>query len=317
MMVLEMVPFILAAVTMAADTPFALHHGSRVVAALFDEEERLFNSAKARRILAIKHILKNKKGGSKPGRIKRLNRLPCLWLIQYFGDAPVYPSSNFKDTFGVPKSIFFELHEVVGPRIQCGRACDGTPPISTEVLLLMTLRMLRTGNSCHQFDDQVGIAKSTILKKFKMIILIIEEVFLRKYITDIFADEERIRRATLEHFAERGFPGCIGSMDCTHFKWRCPKSLQASHKVPLALSPAHWHTHTVTRTHTHAHTHTHTGTHVHCRTHTHTHTIPTPIRTRTRTPGTPSPTPIPRPTPTQYPHPPTHPYPHPHPHGVF
>ena len=29
--------------------------------------------------------------------------------------------------------------------------------------------------------------------------------------------------------AHRGFPGCAGSLDCTHVRWRTPKALQALH----------------------------------------------------------------------------------------
>ena len=34
----------------------------------------------------------------------------------------------------------------------------------------------------------------------------------------------------LESNSNRGFPGCLGSLDCTHVKWKAPKALQALYR---------------------------------------------------------------------------------------
>ena len=56
---------------------------------------------------AIENISKDKRGGSRPGRVKRKPRLPCNWYKQYLDpETAVYSERDFRDTFGVTKLVF-------------------------------------------------------------------------------------------------------------------------------------------------------------------------------------------------------------------
>ncbi len=118
----------------------------------------------------VARIRKDKRGGSVAGRMKRLDRLPCQWGQQYFGSPgrpPVYSGRHFRDVFGIPIGLFENILARVGPQLQAGPAADGRPAHSAEVTLLATLRILRTGAAVKQFDDQTGMATSTLVSKFR------------------------------------------------------------------------------------------------------------------------------------------------------
>ena len=95
----------------------------------------------------IRELKRDKRGGSKPGRRKKLGRGSCNWHDQYLSEHPVYDSNTFRDRFGVPKSIFHIIHGSIRDDIFAGPAADGTPGMPTYVALMATLRILRTGIS--------------------------------------------------------------------------------------------------------------------------------------------------------------------------
>ncbi|KAE8999521.1 hypothetical protein PR001_g19035 [Phytophthora rubi] len=84
--------------------------------------------------------------------------------------------------------------------------------------------MLVYGCAADSLDDVIKGAESTLLgytKKFcKSVVEIFESEYLREPTRD---DIER----QLEASAARGFPGCIGSLDCMHWAWEmCPTALK-------------------------------------------------------------------------------------------
>ncbi len=59
----------------------------------------------------ISHILRDKRGGSRHGRLKRKNRLPCRWKEQYLDEETrMYSSKDFRATFGVPVGVYRLVH---------------------------------------------------------------------------------------------------------------------------------------------------------------------------------------------------------------
>lgn len=100
----------------------------------------------------------------------------------------------------------------------------GRPAVSPEVCLLLTLRLLRSGCSLQQMVDQAGLAISTMALKFKATV---DQICL--HLGPIFLpdppDEFQLQEILMT-MRDRGWPGCSGSLDCTHVTWRCPKAYQ-------------------------------------------------------------------------------------------
>ena len=174
------------------------------------------------------HIHRDKRGGSKMGRKKRLNRSPCQWREQYLAVDSVYPPKMFQETFGVPRAIYDFLMQTLGDELTDGPDCCGTPSMPADIAILSALRILRTGNSIRQMDDMVGQSKSTIANKFTRFLQAVCDKLGPVFLPD--TPNESIDRSIMMFNSTRGFPGCAGSFDCTHFTWRCPKYLQPLYK---------------------------------------------------------------------------------------
>ncbi|GMF40374.1 unnamed protein product [Phytophthora fragariaefolia] len=100
----------------------------------------------------------------------------------------------------------------------------GRKGISTLQKCSAAMRMLAYGCCADLLDDNVGMAESTVLeytKKFcEAVIAEFESEYLR---TPTHSDITR----QLNLSADRGFPGCIGSLDCMHWMWEmCPYALK-------------------------------------------------------------------------------------------
>jgi hypothetical protein len=97
-----------------------------------------------------------------------------------------------------------------------------------DIAILTALRLLRTGGSCQQFDDQAGFSKTTINSRFKKVVRSIVTILGPIFLPD--EPDAAMESQILQTMADRGFIGCAGSLDCTHVKWRCPKSHQPLYK---------------------------------------------------------------------------------------
>jgi hypothetical protein len=98
----------------------------------------------------------------------------------------------------------------------------------SDIAVLVTLRILRTGSPCQQFDDQTGFSQSTINVKFKLVVESMVQRLGPIFLPDI--PHTDIESEVIQTNADRGFNGCAGSLDCTHVTWRCPKALQPIYK---------------------------------------------------------------------------------------
>ena len=78
-----------------------------------------------------------------------------------------------------------------------------------------------------QLEDQVGYSKSLMNSKFKTVIRALISNFKPRFLDEI---PPAILETSLKTFASRGFTGCLGSVDCTHIYWKCPKIFQSVFK---------------------------------------------------------------------------------------
>ena len=88
--------------------------------------------------------------------------------------------------------------------------------------------MLAYGTPADAFDEIFGIAESTALLTLEHFVDSIIKLYKEEYLRP--PNDEEITRI-LEVNRQRGFPGCLGSIDCQHWFWKnCPMALQGMFK---------------------------------------------------------------------------------------
>ena len=154
-----------------------------------------------------------------------IQRGTCSWLKDYIDRDPIYPESFLVRRFGVTREMFFFIHnhlvrnhpDLWDTRIN-GFGRIGHP---SEVKVLLCLRILVTSGSYDSFDDQARMSESSIRDYFQSFVRIMIEdfgfIFLNRPMTNDEMDN------VSAEFAELGFPGCVGSIDCMKYIWKnCP-----------------------------------------------------------------------------------------------
>lgn len=175
------------------------------------------------------------------GRLQRYPRLrdgPCRWFADYLAEDAVYPASKFRQVFRVPIRMFRErLLPDLEPHLEKSDGCvAGQELTPAYVKILGTLRFLGDSPSLHQCDDQWRAGVSTISAAIKDTLALIVDVYGPEYLAPPTPDT--IKRIEFE-YAERGFPGCIGALDCNHLPWRmCPTLWQGQFKGKYVLCAA-------------------------------------------------------------------------------
>ncbi|XP_021763762.1 uncharacterized protein LOC110728417 [Chenopodium quinoa] len=133
----------------------------------------------------------------------------------YFAEVPVYPSSLFRRRFRMRKHVFERLLNAVtqhDPWFQQRRDAAGRLGLSPLQKCTAAVRQLAYGCASDVCDEYVRISEETsrlALQKFtEGVINLFGDQYLRR---PNIADMERLLRIG----EERGFPGMIGSIDCS------------------------------------------------------------------------------------------------------
>ncbi|XP_021738184.1 uncharacterized protein LOC110704674 [Chenopodium quinoa] len=133
----------------------------------------------------------------------------------YFAEVPVYPSSLFRRRFRMRKHVFERLLNAVtqhDPWFQQRRDAAGRLGLSPLQKCTAAVRQLAYGCASDACDEYVHISEATsrlALQKFtEGVINLFGDQYLRR---PNIADMEKLLRIG----EERGFPGMIGSIDCS------------------------------------------------------------------------------------------------------
>jgi len=175
--------------------------------------------------------------GSRPGR--RLNR-PLDFnlgahaiLRDYFGvdgAPPVYGEDPFQERFRLPRPVFNRQFRAICNEPIWRRTVNATgrPQAHAIQKVAAALRVLGYGEPFDRADDYCRLSRSTIDMYTRRLTHFIIDKWKPTYLRRPNAEE-------LEHIltrnAARGMPGCMGSIDCTHWTWaKCPKALAGQYK---------------------------------------------------------------------------------------
>lgn len=144
----------------------------------------------------------------------------------YLADDAVYTDKLFRRRFRMKKRL---LQKILNDIENSGNefftqkpdAC-GKPGASPLQKVTAALRMLAKGVSADSLDDYVRLGESTVLRCLKEFCATIVDLYGEEYLRQ--PTEQDIQRLLKEN-EDRGFPGCLGSVDCMHWKWKnCPRA---------------------------------------------------------------------------------------------
>jgi len=151
-----------------------------------------------------------------------------LWN-DYFAPSPVYDESFFRRRFRMRIRLF---NRIVTDLSDPGKSehwkyftqrsdAVGRKGFSPIQKCTCAIRQLAYGATADQCDEYIRIGESTALEclhKFcRSIVEIYSPVYLRR------PTQDDVERLLAKHEEHHGFPGMLGSIDCTHWSWRnCP-----------------------------------------------------------------------------------------------
>ena len=147
------------------------------------------------------------------------------FIRDYMCESPVFTEEEFRRRYRVSKSIFIAVVAKVQSFdswfIQT-KNCAGKMGISAHLNVAVALVVLGNGSSFDRCVSEYRMSSSTISSCLHRFCTAMVSIFFDKivrYPTDAEAQAE------CNVNADRGFPGCIGSIDCQNWRWGlCPVS---------------------------------------------------------------------------------------------
>ena len=174
--------------------------------------------------------------GSVPGRLPNIYRgreAAYQQLVNdYFsGGNSTYPESKFRRRFRMRRELFERIVERLGTDddyFKQRQDALGNLGATTLQKVTAAVRLLAYGGSADQLDEWIRLSESTIQECLKRFVSAILRLFGEEYLRA--PNEEDVMRL-LNDNARRGFPGCLGSIDCWHWEWKnCPSAWAAQYK---------------------------------------------------------------------------------------
>lgn len=154
-------------------------------------------------------------------------------MKDYFGwrgRPALYNEHVFERRFRLPRAIVFEMYAKLQDKPFWRRSINATgrPQAYTLQKLVAALRVLAYGTSYDQPDEYVRLGAATVMLATHKFVEFIVEHYQATYLRPPNNDE---LKTILRRNAARGVPGCIGSIDCTHWTWSaCPKGLAGQYQ---------------------------------------------------------------------------------------
>jgi len=168
--------------------------------------------------------------GSVPGRAANCRRdfalgLHCI-LKDYFGvdgEPPVFGSRLFERRFRVPRAVFLRIYNDLKDRPFWKQRINATgkPQSHPMQKLVGAFRVLAYGECPDRGDEYVCLSQATIEVATKTLVEYLVDDLGSSYLRP---PSDREVEGILARNSARGLPGCLGSLDCSHWKWTgCPK----------------------------------------------------------------------------------------------
>lgn len=146
----------------------------------------------------------------------------------FFGDTPCYDEEDFRKIHRIPRDLYMDIYTALYEDLTNRTDATGVESMSAHIKLMGTLRWLGDAGSSTLAQTEQGFAPSTICAARLEVCRLIVEKFGSEYLRR--PNDDELKKIESE-YAERGFPGCIGAIDCMHVYWRkCPTALKGAYQ---------------------------------------------------------------------------------------
>lgn len=181
-----------------------------------------------------KRVLDRKKAGRKVKRKRVIHepRCPDYWATKWgqwlldprTRDPDSHQYKAFRNKFRMPFPLF---QDIFVPDVRemniFPQKYFGSKQIPLEIKCLIALRMLGRGNFANDMEELSFVKMSTVNLIFKHFIKNFSAKLFSRY---VHPPEGERRKHVMDTYARLGFPGAVGSVDCTHILWnKCPVAL--------------------------------------------------------------------------------------------
>jgi len=180
-----------------------------------------------RRSVAVRR--RRRRRCSLPGHVVNLERGFDMGvkriIMDYFGwqgRPPLYGDKVFTRRFRVGRDVFLEMYDKLRGRSFWRQDVNATGRPQSHALrkVVGAFRVLAYGETYDRADEYARLSKATITIAVHKLIDFVVKQYAASYLR---APSDAELRVVLDRNKARGFPGCIGSIDCSHRRWRsCP-----------------------------------------------------------------------------------------------
>jgi len=160
----------------------------------------------------------------------------CQWWDMYLNNYLILEDSSmrakFRNRFRIPYSNYLELLQWIRDDTRfarwCGAKVNNKMSSPIELLVLGSLRYLGRGWTLDDIEEQTAISREVHRSFFHAFIdYCSTSLYSRFVITPVHLPEAR---SNMREYKVAGFPGCVGSTDCTHVTTkRCEYRLKNNH----------------------------------------------------------------------------------------
>lgn len=135
----------------------------------------------------------------------------------------MYDERDFKRRFRVPRFVFMRIYEDIRDQQGLKRSINATwrPEAHPLQNLVAAFRVLSYADANDRGDEYFSLGQSTVMAFTEQLVHFTVERYSPAYLR---IPTNGVVKATLERNSQRGMPGYLGSLDCTHWKWTsCPR----------------------------------------------------------------------------------------------
>jgi len=137
-------------------------------------------------------------------------------IRQYFAANPIYTPEKFRERFRMKRHVFIRILNAVqsvDSYFQQREDCTGLLGLSALQKVVAAMRILAYGLPLDAVDEYVQIGTSTAREALNHFCSAVIAAFGEEYLrSPTPVDVARL----LQEGERRGFPGMLGSIDCTH-----------------------------------------------------------------------------------------------------